>query len=506
MRIVFSSGLDEFVHRNSSFDSGVLRVAYTGKNRNNSFISKQTFEQCMDSIYNCPIVCNYDRETDSIGGHDMDLVPTECGGTRLVNLTQPVGVVPESARYWWEEIEDASGVHEYLCTDVLLWKRQEAYQKIRDDGITSESMEIKILDGSMENGIYVIHRFEFEAFCLLGSAKPCFESAALEVFSCSDFKQQLAEMMRELKESYALEQTAQSGAGQADPDTEGGERTLEEKMQLMEQFGLTQDMVPFDLALYELDELQTKFAELAQSLTAAEPETQQDYALAGAIQDGLLEALDAQTVQTEFGPMHRYWFEDYDSEAMEVYCWDTEDWRLYGFSYSMNGDNVVVDFESRKRKKYIIVDFDEGTGEEGQTPGFASAFALAEAQYRASNSDWESRFAEKADEVNAISGELETLRQFKHNAEEAAAQVQRNAILDQFSELEGSDDFTALVENSAQYTLEELEEKCYALRGRNAIVAKFSAEPKTTKLAVEHNVPVKEPYGGVFAEYGIGQN
>lgn len=129
MRIVFSSGISNLVEKNSSFDSGVLRVAYTGKNRNNSFISKETYERCIQSIYNCPIVCNYDRETDTIGSHDIELVSTDDGGMKIVNVTQPVGVIPESAKYWWEEIEDNSGVHEYLCVDALIWKRQEAYRK-----------------------------------------------------------------------------------------------------------------------------------------------------------------------------------------------------------------------------------------------------------------------------------------------------------------------------------------------------------------------------------------
>ena len=203
MRIVFSSGISDLTERNTSFDSGVLRVAYVGKNRNNSFISKETFERCMPSIYNCPIVCRYDREEDIIGSHDMELVVSDDGSMRIVNITQPVGIVPESARYWWEEIEDDSGVHEYLCTDVLLWKRQEAYKKIKEDGITDESMEISVKEGKMVDGVYVIERFEFTAFCLLGTAEPCYESASLEVFSCGDFKQQLADMMQEFKETFA---------------------------------------------------------------------------------------------------------------------------------------------------------------------------------------------------------------------------------------------------------------------------------------------------------------
>ena len=187
MSIVFSSGIRNLVERNSSFDSGVLRVAYTGKNRNNSFISKETFERCMPSIYNCPIVCNYDRESDTIGSHDMELVSDD-NGMRIVNITQPVGVIPESAKYWWEEIEDDSGLHEYLCVDALIWKRQEAYRKIKDDGITDESMEITVKEGGMVDGVYVIDRFEFTAFCLLGTAKPCYELASLEMFSNSSLQ------------------------------------------------------------------------------------------------------------------------------------------------------------------------------------------------------------------------------------------------------------------------------------------------------------------------------
>lgn len=132
MRIKFSSGVSDVTEKNSSFASGILRVAYTGKNRNNSFISKETFERCIGSIYNCPIVCNYDRETDTIGAHDMELVTDENGSMRIVNVTAPVGVIPESAEYYFEEIEDNSGIHEYLCVDALIWKRQEAYKKIKD--------------------------------------------------------------------------------------------------------------------------------------------------------------------------------------------------------------------------------------------------------------------------------------------------------------------------------------------------------------------------------------
>mgnify|MGYP006990137875 CR=1 FL=1 len=42
---------------------------------------------------------------------------------------------------------------------------------------------------------------------LLGTAEPCYESASLEVFSCGDFKQQLADMMQEFKDVAADDRT-----------------------------------------------------------------------------------------------------------------------------------------------------------------------------------------------------------------------------------------------------------------------------------------------------------
>ena len=264
MSIVFSSGISGITERNSSFDSGVLRVCYTGRNRNNSFISKETFERCMPSIYNCPIVCRYDRETDTIGSHDMELVTDKDGGMRIVNVTHPVGIIPESANFWWEEIEDDSGLHEYLCVDALLWKRQEAYKKIKEDGITDESMEISVKEGEMVDGVYVIKRFEFTAFCLLGTAQPCYESASLELFSRDDFKAQLAEMMQEFKESFTSVQSSNEVVIHPQNNSEGGDEVLEQKNALMAEFGLTAEQLDFNLEDFTVEELRAKFEEMKQ--------------------------------------------------------------------------------------------------------------------------------------------------------------------------------------------------------------------------------------------------
>lgn len=506
MRIVFSSGISGLTERNTSFDSGVLKVAYVGKNRNNSFISKETFERCMPSIYNCPIVCNYNREDDTIGSHDMELVVSDDGGMRIVNITQPVGVIPEGSEWWWEEFEDDSGIHEYLCVNALLWKRQEAYRKIKEDGITDESMEITVHEGRMVDGVYVIDRFEFTAFCLLGTAEPCYESASLEMFSCVDFKQQLADMMREFKETSTTTQPSQEVCIKQH-DLEGGREGLDEKNKLMQEFGLTADMLGFSIEDIPLEELRSKFEALK---AGGEPGStgadsgHENFELEGQFMRELFTALEAETVTTDWGPMPRYWYVDHDQSASEVYAEDYEDgWNLYGFPYSMNGDHVVVDFKCKKRKKYSIVDFDEG--EQANPAG--KLFELMTKRFGEVNAQWEEKFQKTEADAAANSEELAALRKFKADAETAEEKEKREEVFARFEDLGGIEAFESLREHCLEFDLETVEEKCFAIRGRNGTAAKFSYTPRAPKLPVEMRSADpeqdSEPYGGLFPKYGV---
>ena len=426
VHMAYSSSLSSLCEINSSFDTGVLRIAYTGANRNGSFISKETFERCIETLYNCPIVCHYDRETDSIGGHDMELVSGEDGSMRLVNMTIPIGVIPESSKYFWSVVEEEDGTeHEYLCADVLIWKRQEAYKKIKEDGITAHSMELTVKDGEMEGGLFVIKDFEFTAFCLLGDEhEPCFESSALGLFSYDEMKKQMAEMMSDLKNEFSLV-VPPVGDNDTHPQNhpmEGGEKVLNEKLALVAEYGLEVENLEFSIEDMTLEELREKFeamkpAEPAVDHVVDEPaEPKADFALAGQIRDEIYNALSAEKIECCWGEMTRYHYVDHDHEALQVYCYDAEDWKLYGFAYSMNGDNVVIDFESKKRMKFAIVDFDEGE----QSAPFAGVFEEITKQYTANDTQWSEKYQTASDTITSMENELGTLRQFKTDTEAAA--------------------------------------------------------------------------------------
>lgn len=513
VHMAYSSSLTSLCEINSSFDTGILRIAYSGTNRNGSYISKETFERCIETLYNCPIVCHYDRETDSIGGHDMELVSGEDGSIRLVNMTVPVGVIPESSNYFWSVVEEEDGAeHEYLCADVLIWKRQEAYRKIKEDGFSAHSMEITVKDGEMQDGLFVIKDFEFTAFCLLGDEhEPCFESSELTLFSYDQMKQQMAAMMSDLKKEFSLV-SPPAGVDNKNYNNhpmEGGEKVLDEKIALVAEYGFEVENLEFSIDDMTLEDLRAKFEAMKVDMpvcdTNADPVIDEpaepviDFALSGQIRDELYDALRVEKIECCWGEMDRYHYVDHDHEAFQVYCYDANDWKLYGFTYSMNGDNVVIDFESKKRMKFAIVDFDEGE----QVSPFAEVFETITGRYSANDTAWSEKYQAVSDTIESMENELGSLRQFKTETEEAAKAVAREEIFAQFEDLVGVEEFEALRMSCAEYEVEVLEEKCFAIRGRNAVVAKFTADQKVPKLKVTktENINDDEPYGGLFIQY-----
>lgn len=517
LNLTFASSITNLCEVNSSFDSGILRIAYAGANRNGSAISKETFERCVKTIYNCPIVCNYDRESDTLGGHDMEVVRQKDGGMTIVNLTTPVGCIPESANVFWEKVEEDDGtIHEYLCAEALLWKRQEAYRKIKKDGIVAHSMEITVKDGESIDGLYHIKDFEFTAFALIG-VTPCFESSSIEMFSKQDFKAQLSEMMLELKESFNLVKASNNEDDNKKLQnhfTEGGEQVLD-KNELIAKYGINIEALDFSIDDFTVEELEEKFKAMQDSEPVGEPTAEPNdepdndnsgegnndnsFALMSNVLDEIYRAIDEIKVQKEWGECNRYWFVDCDMEAQEIYCWDSNDWLLYGFTYTLDGDAVKIDFENQKRKKYVIADFDEGE----QASPFNQVFAWVERTVQ-DNAEWEAKYQTASNTIESMENELDGLRKFKADTENAAIQNERDELFAQFEDLAGVEAFETLRDTCADYDIETLEEKCYAIRGRqSAVSGKFSFEPKAPKLKVEHEHEDNLPYGGLFEKYGF---
>ena len=498
---------------NSTFATGKLKIMYLGDNRNGTHFSKRAVENALPTLKNVPIVCHWDDEEGEIGGHDITLVSNSDGELRIKNLTEPCGVVPERARFYFQtECDENGDEHEYLIADgVILWKRQDVYRHIVTDleGKVKHSMEVHVRNGETVDNLFDITDFEFTALCLLEKYEPCFEGSELELYTAQNFKQKMEQMMLEMKECFSAI-NARDGADDIehphDSTQKGGEKVLEDKKDLLAKYGIDEGALDFNIDDFTVEELTEKFeamqnASVDENTEGGEPDTNEGdtagFALTSNIIDEINRALDEIKIQREWGECHRYWYVDCDLEAREVYCWDTEDWLLYGFTYAVNGDSVVIDFESKKRKKYVINDFDGGE----QDSPFATAFAMLE-QKILDNAGLEAKYQNASEQMKTMDAELETLRKYKADAEAAQERALKEGVFAKFADLVGNESFEELRARCDEYTADVIEEKCFAIRGRNAEV-KFSFDNKAPKIPVGKTDSDTEPYGGLFVKYGV---
>lgn len=223
LKLDFEMEISDIVSLNKSFASAKCLIAYCGRNRNRSDISKEVFIQALPSLKNVPIVARYDSEKDDFGGHDIRIVSKD-EGIDIVNATIPFGVVPESAKQWFEEVTLPNGEkRDGIFTDLILWKRQYGYKHIVESKKISQSMEINTNSYIIDNDNYcVIENMEFEALTLLGSnIEPCFENASIQLYSSealNTYKTQFSLMLSELKE---LNQSSQKEVD-IDDSSKGG--------------------------------------------------------------------------------------------------------------------------------------------------------------------------------------------------------------------------------------------------------------------------------------------
>lgn len=535
-----SSAIFDVEDINSSFAKGKLRVMYLGKNQNKTNFSQENVERALPTLYNVPIVCNYSISNNTIGGHDMGIAKDEKGNIKIVNITEPCGVVPESAEFSIAtETDDDGNEHDYLIADgVILWKRQEVYSHIKNDldGKVDHSMEIDIFSKQkMDGGCSDIIDFQFTALCLLERDAPCFEGSNLTLYSVAGdteaFRAKFELMLNELSEILPVNSSNEDNI-KNNFSTEGGDNKLDEKKSLVEKYGLTVETLDFSIEDMTLEDLEAKLKTYskgaesegtestgepeaastsepeanpessysqAEGEPTSEPKTSENYSLNSQTEKELRIAVaELEKVQYSWGTDPRYMFVDYDAEKSEVYANDMkEHWTLVGFKYSVNGDAVEVDVNSRARMKYTIAPFEDGGA--SQLEGMTAVFANIDKKI---NDD-----AEALAKFSALEAEVEELRKFKAEVESSKAAEEKAEMLGKFSALNGNEMFEALVKDAEKYTVEELEDKCYSILGR-VTSAKFSVQPEAKVPTIkidrpEDNKKNAEPYGGIFERFNI---
>jgi hypothetical protein len=369
---------------NPSFHKAKTRIMAIESVANRCNFSTDSVVQSLPTLKNVPIVAQYSDETGNFKGHEFDV--------RGSALTYGIGVIPESAEQWIEEVEENGEVKKYLCSDVLLWKRQKKeFEFIKDHKGLSVSMEVMITDANFDdNEILNIDSFYFTAVTVLGiGVTPAFDSANI---TFAKNEEQIKEMMFELN-NFEREENTMPQAGKEFEEQQSAEQPQE-----------TEPVQP---------------QELEQQEESKEPEV--DY-------KKLLEE-----EQVESGRTIRELTQERDVLTQQLQQLKTD----------------------------------------------------------------------SAKELKDVMAELEELREYKHNIEKQKRQVAIDNVLENFKDLQETDDFKELIKRVDDLTPEQLEDKCYAIVGKQARAKRQKQPQVAPKVNISASTKEKpsakdDRYGGLL--------
>jgi len=196
-----------------------IKVMYLGKNRNGSYIDRETALKMSKTLRGVPVVGAYKSDIEDFGDHG-EVIHIEDGEIKFSCKTVPYGFVAPDADVWFQKFDDTNEMgetttREYLMTTGYLWTGQyPEIMKCIDEG-QGQSMEIDDVDGhwtrdSNDVEFFIINDAIFTKLCVLGDdVEPCFEGASVtspevsEHFSIEqNFSHTLFAMMNELKNAF----------------------------------------------------------------------------------------------------------------------------------------------------------------------------------------------------------------------------------------------------------------------------------------------------------------
>lgn len=519
-----------------------IDVMHTGANLNKTSFTKDAINKAVPTICNTPIlgyvVDELDEEDKDFKGHEHELRITN-KDVKYVYAGQAYGVIPESCNPRWIVKDDGTGIErEYLRVDGLIWtKFSDPVDIFTRDGTKNHSVELTDMacGPADKNGNVPVGSFKFDGCCILSTTDPSIKpamtgSCVTANFSVEDITAQIRDRLYEyqaIQQNYTAQNdnpsdeekgdttpmneneknsvaTAENTAAENhETATPPAENTVQEPETQTTEKSVPaegEDKTPAaENTVANKDEGEAAPTENTAPTTEGEPAASSEFTLtANQLRDEVYNALLEIQVPSRWDHecmIPKYWLTDIQDN--EVIVTDSGTYQLMGIPYSMNGDNVVLEYENIKRKKVVYEDWDNGD----VMPGLITMFStLTDKLVELSDS-----YTKAANEVSEIKPKLEAYQQAEADAKAAEMEAKRNALFATFDEKLGADaEYIALKENK-EISYSDLETKCYALVGRKS--AEFSYVPnKNNKGTVRFGVGGTQngsdvAYGGLIEHY-----
>lgn len=519
-----------------------IDVMHTGANLNKTSFTKDAINKAVPTICNTPIlgyvVDELDEEDKDFKGHEHELRITN-KDVKYVYAGQAYGVIPESCNPRWIVKDDGTGIErEYLRVDGLIWtKFSDPVDIFTRDGTKNHSVELTDMacGPADKNGNVPVGSFKFDGCCILSTTDPSIKpamtgSCVTANFSVEDITAQIRDRLYEyqaIQQNYTAQNdnpsdeekgdttpmneneknsvaTAENTAAENhETATPPAENTVQEPETQTTEKSVPaegEDKTPAaENTVANKDEGEAAPTENTAPTAEGEPAASSEFTLtANQLRDEVYNALLEIQVPSRWDHecmIPKYWLTDIQDN--EVIVTDSGTYQLMGIPYSMNGDNVVLEYENIKRKKVVYEDWDNGD----VMPGLITMFStLTDKLVELSDS-----YTKAANEVSEIKPKLEAYQQAEADAKAAEMEAKRNALFATFDEKLGADaEYIALKENK-EISYSDLETKCYALVGRKS--AEFSYVPnKNNNGTVRFGVGGTQngsdvAYGGLIEHY-----
>lgn len=444
-------------NENSMFLKAKAWVCHTGLNLNNSIMDKSVIEAAIPTLANIPVLgfIKVDNLNQAdFAGHETRIIVDE-NGVSFEYLGRAYGIVPETNNAQFETKLCEDGVtREFLTCEILLWRKfSESIDIIESDGVKGQSMELQptSVEGKFnKDKKFVFSKLNFEGLCILGDdVSPAMRGSIIEKFNAQDLHFQTQEMLSEFNMYYTSQNLL----------SEGGEK-MNEKLELFAKFETLTDEEVAELKenieQYSFEELEQRLQELVNHKD--EHKSHETFSLtAQQMGQQIRTALSSSTVVDRWGDSVReYWYIDHDESR--VYAEDTQNgYSPVGLNYSVNGDFVTVDFDSKRRIKFVPQDM------EGEVE-VISVFVSAERN--------EYEVQKVTDGKTKLEEDIQELTVYKYEKD----RQEKMEIVNKFGDLT-EDEIKPIIEKLDHFSVEDLEKELFIAIGKKG----FSLTTKNNK-------------------------
>jgi hypothetical protein len=279
---------------------------------------------------------------------------------------------------------------------------------------------------------------------------------------------------------------------------------MDELQKLLEKYSLTLDDLSSKEINHEdfsLEELEVKLQELFE-----QPKPKQEFTLTSEqLEDELKRELsEIETITEEYwGDVYsypRFSFVDYMPEQSIVVAFDNKENILIGFNYALINENVEVDAESAMRYKVEFVPMNlAGDPDEEIDDNFSKNFTSlsnVDQKLKVKESELNNKYSLEKSEIQGNLDKLNTdftklqedyssleekaneLENFKLSSMQKEREEAEEVLFNSFSKELTDDEMSPIKEKKSELSLDEIEEKLFALAGRKKTKLDFSKTPE----------------------------